>query len=217
MTRTRTLLLAASLAASSALRLGAQRPLGRRAAFAGISGALVAPQVAQALDPTKDRPNDSVLLILRVKEAAAQETRLIKSGKFKDLQRNSIKLAISLMLDNYQLLDNINKAARFAGGSRSQEAYSVGQGAVEALQSVLEYFDSSSSSLKVDTISSEKQAFVVRALDVASQRIDQFLAYLPPDQVATAVAFIDYENELNLREYAQANPGQGTYLNPKPT
>lgn len=213
----RTLLLAASLAASGALRLGAQRPLGRRAAFSSFGGALLTPQIAQALDPTKDRPNDSLLLILRVKEAAAQETRLIKSGKFKDLQRNSIKLAISLMLDNYQLLDNINKAARFAGGSRSQEAYSVGQGAVEALQSVLEYFDSSSSSLKVDTISSEKQAFVVRALDVASQRIDQFLAYLPPEQVATAVAFIDYENELNLREYAQANPGQGTYLNPKPT
>ena len=151
------LLLAASLAASSALRLGAQRPLGRRAAFSSFGGALLAPQVgraafsgalggallaprvAQALDPTKDRPNDSLLLILRVKEAAAQETRLIKSGKFKDLQRNSIKLAIALMLDNYQLLDNINKAARFAGGSRSQEAYSVGQGAVEALQSVLEY------------------------------------------------------------------------------
>ena len=146
--------LAASLAASSALRLGAQRPLGRRAAFSGLGSALLTPQIAQALDPTKDRPNDSLLLILRVKEAAAQETRLIKSGKFKDLQRNSIKLAIALMLDNYQLLDNINKAARFAGGSRSQEAYSVGQGAVEALQSVLEYFDSSSSSLKVDTISS---------------------------------------------------------------
>ena len=69
----------------------------------------------------------------------------------------------------------------------------------------------------MDTISSEKQAFVVRALGVASQRLDQFLAYLPPEQVATAVAFIDYENELNLREYAQANPDQGTYLNPKPT
>ena len=233
--RARTLLLAASLAASGALRLGAQRPLGRRAAFSSFGGALLAPQVgraafsgalggallapqaARALDPAKDRPNDSLLLILRVKEAAAQETRLIKSGKFRDLQRNSIKLAISLMLDNYQLLDNVNKCARLAGGSRSQEAFSVGQSAVEALQSVLEYFDSSSSSLKVDTISSEKQAFVVRALDVASQRLDQFLAYLPPEQVATAVAFIDYENELNLREYAQANPGQGTYLNPKPT
>lgn len=215
--RARTLLLAASLAASSSLKLGARRPLGRRAAFSSLGGALVTPQIARALDPAKDRPNDSLLLILRVKEAAAQETRLIKSGKFRDLQRNSIKLAISLMLDNYQLLDNVNKCARLAGGSRSQEAFSVGQSAVEALQSVLEYFDSSSSSLKVDTISSEKQAFVVRALDVASQRLDQFLAYLPPDQVATAVAFIDYENELNLREYAQANPGQGTYLNPKPT
>ena len=32
------------------------------------------------------------------------------------------------------------------------------------------------------------------------------------------MAFIDYgTGKLNLREYAQANPGQGTYLNPKPT
>ena len=91
----RTLLLAASLAASSALRLGAQRPLGRRAAFAGLGGALLAPKAAEALDPAKDRPNDSLLLILRVKEAAAQETRLIKSGKFKDLQRNSCLLYTS--------------------------------------------------------------------------------------------------------------------------
>ena len=147
MTRARTLLLAASLAASGALRLGAQHHVTRRAAFAGLGSALLTPRVAEALDPAKDRPNDSLLLILRVKEAAAQETRLIKSGKFRDLQRNSIKLAISLMLDNYQLLDNVNKCARLAGGSRSQEAFSVGQSAVEALQSVLEYFDSSSSSL----------------------------------------------------------------------
>ncbi len=41
----RTLLLAASLAASSALRLGAQRPLGRRAAFAGLGA------VAKTLRP----------------------------------------------------------------------------------------------------------------------------------------------------------------------
>ena len=99
--RARTLLLAAGLAATNSLRLGARRPLGRRAAFAGLGGALLAPKAAEALDPAKDRPNDSLLLILRVKEAAAQETRLIKSGKFRDLQRNSIKLAISLMLDNY--------------------------------------------------------------------------------------------------------------------
>ena len=202
---------------ATALRLGAQRPLGRRATFAGLGGALLAPQVAHALDPVKDRPNDSLLLVLRVKEAAAQETRLIKSGKFKDVQRNSIKLAITLMLDNYQLLENVNKCAILAGGRRSQEALQVGQGAVEVLQSVLEYFDSSSKSLKVESISSEKQAFVLKALEVASQKIDQFLVYMPEDQVITAKAFIDYENDMNLMEYKEANPGQGTYLNPKPT
>ena len=42
MTRARTLLLAASLAASSSLKLGARRPLGRRAAFSSFGGALLA-------------------------------------------------------------------------------------------------------------------------------------------------------------------------------
>ena len=37
----------------------------------------------------------------------------------------------------------------------------------------------------------------------------------PADQVAVAQAFIDYENDLNLREYAEASGGS-TYLNPKP-
>ena len=73
----RTLLLAASLAASNSLRLGAQRPLGRRAAFASLGGVLVTPQIAQALDPNKDRPNDSLLLILRDTEAAHRLNRLV--------------------------------------------------------------------------------------------------------------------------------------------
>ena len=38
--------------------------------------------------------------ILRVKESTFQETRLISSGKYKDLQRLNIKRAIGMMLDN---------------------------------------------------------------------------------------------------------------------
>ena len=38
--------------------------------------------------------------ILRVKESTFQESRLISSGKFKDLQRLNIKRAIGMMLDN---------------------------------------------------------------------------------------------------------------------
>ena len=106
-------------------------------------------------------------------------------------------------------------APRRRVGGRGRR-YTSGTAAVEALQQVLEYFDSSAGSLKVDTISGEKLAFVVRALEAASARLDQFLSYMPPDQLAAAVAFIDYENDLNLREYAQANGGE-KYLNPKPT
>ena len=38
--------------------------------------------------------------ILRVKESTGQESRLISTGKFKDLQRLNIKRAIGMMLDN---------------------------------------------------------------------------------------------------------------------
>lgn len=182
---------------------------------AAVASAALSPRTAFALDPEKDRPNESLLLILRVKEAAAQEIRLVKSGKFKDLQRASIKLAVNLMLTNYQLLENINTASVLARG-KSFEAQQIGIGAVESLQAVLEYFDSGGNSLKVDSISSEKLAFVVRALETTRSRIDQFLEYMPEYEVAKCKAFIDYENQQNLQEYADFNNGE-RYLNPKPS
>jgi hypothetical protein len=179
---------------------------------AGALGALGGRPSAARAEP--EQANNNVVLVLRVQEACSQEKRLIKSGKFKDVQRANIKLAVNLMLTNYALLDNVNQASTLARG-RSQEALNVGVGAVEALQQVLDYFDSSSKSLKVDTISSEKQEFVVKALDVAAQRIDSFLTYLPAAQVDKAKALIAYENDLNLKEYAEQNQGE-KYLNPTP-
>ena len=44
-----------------------------------------------------------LVLILRVKESTFQETRLITSGKFKDLQRLNIKRAIGMMLENSEV------------------------------------------------------------------------------------------------------------------
>jgi hypothetical protein len=36
-------------------------------------------------------------------EATEQETRLIKSGKFKDIQRANIKLAVKFILENVRV------------------------------------------------------------------------------------------------------------------
>ena len=55
--------------------------------------------------------NDLLYKILRVKEASAQETRLIKSGKFKDAQRNNVKLAVKFMVENYNLADAFVQAS----------------------------------------------------------------------------------------------------------
>ena len=90
-----------------------------------------------------------------------------------------------------------------------------GKDSVEALTQILEYFDSSSKSLKVDSISGEKLDFVLRALGAASGRIDDVLAAMPAELVLKTRAFIEEENDLNLREYNEANPGTA-YLNPAP-
>jgi hypothetical protein len=82
--------------------------------------------------------------ILRVREATQQETRLIKSGKFKDVQRANVKLAVKFMLENYRLADQFVQASTYIEDSAKRlEAAQVGQSAVQNLYTILEYFDSS--------------------------------------------------------------------------
>ncbi|KAL3905236.1 MAG: hypothetical protein SGPRY_010984, partial [Prymnesium sp.] len=65
--------------------------------------------------------------------AAGQETRLIKTGKYRELQRLNIKRAIKFMLDNYSLNERFVKAASFAPASQVVAATQYGQAAVESL------------------------------------------------------------------------------------
>jgi hypothetical protein len=81
--------------------------------------------------------------ILRVREATEQETRLIKSGKFKDVQRANVKLAVRFMVDNYRLNDNFIAASAFLTGDKKIKAVDLGQNVVQNLYTILEYFDSS--------------------------------------------------------------------------
>jgi O-acetyl-ADP-ribose deacetylase (regulator of RNase III) len=62
------------------------------------------PAVARAavVAPKRDEAElkEAVVLIVRVIEATEQEERLINSGKYKDLQRKSVKNAAAMMLEN---------------------------------------------------------------------------------------------------------------------
>jgi hypothetical protein len=82
--------------------------------------------------------------IVRVREATLLESRLIRNGTFKDVQRANIKLAVRFMVENYRLNDAFLAASTYlkSGNNKRLEATQVGQAAVQNLYTILEYFDS---------------------------------------------------------------------------
>ena len=56
-----------------------------------------------------DSELSSVLLLLRAQEATSQELNLLRSGKYKNLQRANVKLAVRFILTNYALQTNFAK------------------------------------------------------------------------------------------------------------
>ncbi len=110
------------------------------------------PALAKSL---KDASLESLLYtLLRVREALTQETRLIQTGKFKDVQRANVKLAVRFMLKNYRLSDTLVAAsAKLESPAQRLAAADVGNSIVETLYTILEYFDASNvENLKVNTI-----------------------------------------------------------------
>ena len=92
-------------------------PVSRRSAletallapFIGTGGALLSfcnPLPARAYS---ESDLSSVLLLLRAQEATAQELNLLTSGKYKNLQRANVKLAVRFILTNYALSTNFAK------------------------------------------------------------------------------------------------------------
>jgi hypothetical protein len=93
---------------------------------------------------TRESLDELLYRIVRVREATEMETRLIKTGKFKDAQRANIKLAVRFMVDNYRLNDAFLAASTYLEGtSRRLEASQLGQSATQNLITILEYFDAS--------------------------------------------------------------------------
>ncbi len=102
--------------------------IGTSSSFGHLSYASADEDVVQKKPLTADQPLYS---ILRAREATEQETRLIKSGKFKDVQRSNVKLAVRFIVNNYRLSDNFIAAASFLPESKRYEATEVGQSATQ--------------------------------------------------------------------------------------
>jgi len=158
------------------------------------------PQPAQAAETL----DEYLYKIMRVREATIQERRLIKSGKFKDMQRANVKLAVKFMVQNYRLSDSVVGASGFLKGNAQQmRAIDSGQVAVQNLQTILEYFDSSDvENIKVGKNSmAGKEEIVVKGLEATQVQLDEFLSYFDQDIVTRVKDQVQEENELNVKEF----------------
>ena len=143
---------------------------------------------------------EQLVLILRVQEATRQETRLVSTGKYKELQRLNIKRAVSFMLENYDLRDRFVTASAFAPLGEQQRATEYAQTAVEGLIQILEYFPDK---LSANDLSPAQKDFVLAALASTSKSIDSFFLLMPDEVVAAARAQIAEENRLNEIDFQE--------------
>ncbi len=181
----------------------------RVALVAVASGPALAPRGAIAARAPRPTLKADLMLILRVQEATGQETRLVSTGKYKELQRLDVKRAINMMVNNYDLDECFIRSSAFAAKGKTAAASGYGSKAVESLIQILEYFPDK---LKVLDLTKEQSGFILGALDSTSRNIDFFLELMPPDELAAARAQVEEENELNLKEYGEGYP-DGKYLN----
>jgi len=171
--------------------------------FGSSAGVLTSPLPASAA--ATDTLDAYLYKIVRVREATLQERRLITTGKFKDTQRANVKLAVKFMVQNYRLSDAVVGASSYLSGGNSQQmrAIDTGQAAVQNLQTILEYFDSSDvENIKVGKNSmAGKEEIVVKGLEATQVKLDEFLAFFDGETLNQVKAQVQEENELNVKEF----------------
>ena len=143
---------------------------------------------------------EELVQIMRVREAAGQETRLIQTGKYKSLQRLDVKRAVGMMIENYDLSTRFVRAAGSAAIENQGVANQYGNKVVESLTQILEYFQVE---LTANGLSPDQKKFVLKALASTTQYIDLFVGLMPPGEVEKAQNQILAENDLNVQEFPQ--------------
>mmetsp|Transcript_14139 Transcript_14139/g.34235 ORF Transcript_14139/g.34235 Transcript_14139/m.34235 type:complete len:213 (+) Transcript_14139:2-640(+) len=197
------MVVARPLRAAPAMALSADAT--RREALGAAASAFAAAALPQSVfakvlapERNEEQLKESIYLILRVIEATAQEERLINSGKYKDLQRKSVKNAASMMLENYALEKNLVKASIFVPQDQVAEAQRISAEAAEALSQIVGYFPAE---LSVGELEASQKQFVLKAFTAARTNLNDFIKLLPEDAVTNCRKKVEEENKLNADDY----------------
>lgn len=201
--------LAAPAAAAAAAALGgAEAALAFSPSDIGVGSEPT--QTLPKVDLSTDKLKEALYYVSRVQEATAQQERLVTTGKFKDTQRNNIKMALNMMLENYRLNDRIVAASAYVTPQANVlKASQAGTEAVEVLQTAQEYF---AKKLEVSGLTDDQRQFILTAMKSTRDKLDGFLKYMPEDVVQAARRQVEEENAQNVKEYA--GEASGGIINP---
>lgn len=171
-----------------------------------------APEGGQVM-PTEKSLQDYIVLLLRVEEACSQETRLIKTGLYKDAQRLNIKRGVRFMLYNYDVTGNGQKALDLAGirGGQRQAGLNYVFAAGDSLQAIIDYFGAE---MRLNKLTEAQRDLTLNGFSKCQDSIGSLMSIMPQEVVEAAREQIKKENSLNAKEYK--NPDGTPMLNPNP-
>jgi hypothetical protein len=157
------------------------------------------PHVSHAYDADPDKLRESLYLMSRVQEATVQQERLVNRNLKQEELKPKMKLSLRLVDRSYKLIDQINYTSQFVSPqSDIVVATEAGLGAVEALQSAIDYVNTD---LKVGELSAEQKEYLIDALQTTRNELFTYVNYMPQDKLAQARLRIERENVDNRDEF----------------
>ena len=164
-----------------------------------VSSVVMQPHVSHAYDADPDKLRESLYLMSRVQEATVQQERLVNRNLKQEELKPKMKLSLRLVDRSYKLIDQINYTSQFVSPqSDIVVATEAGLGAVEALQSAIDYVNTD---LKVGELSAEQKEYLIDALQTTRNELFTYVNYMPQDKLAQARLRIERENVDNRDEF----------------
>ncbi|KAL7526162.1 hypothetical protein ACHAWF_001655 [Thalassiosira exigua] len=166
------------------------------------------PPPAKAYTPDPNPLRESLYLVSRVQEATVQQERFVRRASDQSALRNKMKLTLRLVEKNYRLLDQITFASEYVSpSSKVVEATEAGYEAAEALQAAIDYVDGD---LKAGEFEEGQKEYLSSNLAECRERLFDFLAYMPKEELEAARKRVEEENVANRDEF-DGNSDAGVY------
>ena len=181
--------------------------LGAATATVSINSVLLSmPSTANAYEADPDKIQESLYLLSRVQEATVQQERLIRKTDLQEVLKRKMKLSLKLVSKSYRLIDQINFLSQYVNPPEEiLTATEAGNEAAEALQTAIDYVNSSESLSGTGPLTPEQKEYLKQCMIATRENLFTFVKYMPQDKLENARKRVEVENTKNVEEFGLAD------------